>query len=140
MYNEFVIRIILNLKNDRGEVMTQQRQLILDVVKELACHPNATEVYDLARHKHSVSLATVYNSLNYLAENGYVRRVAIAGEADRFDHNTFEHYHAICDKCGKVFDVEVHGIVEDLQKEYGIKVTSFGINLHCVCKECSKKV
>lgn len=118
--------------------MTQQRQLILDAIKEACNHPNATEIYDLVRQKHSISLATVYNSLNYLADNGYVRRVAIAGEPDRFDHNTFEHYHAICDKCKKVFDVEVHGIVEDLQKEYGIKVTSFGINLHCVCKKCQQ--
>ena len=118
--------------------MTQQRQLVLNAVKEAGCHPNATEVFDLVRQTHHVSLATVYNSLNYLAENGFVRRVAIAGEADRFDHNTFEHYHAICDKCGKVFDVEVHGIVEDLQKKYGIEVTSFGINLHCICKKCQQ--
>lgn len=119
--------------------MTQQRQLILDTIKESCCHPNATEVFDLVRQKHSISLATVYNSLNYLAENGYVRRVAIAGEPDRFDHNTMEHYHAICDKCKKVFDVEVHGVVEGLQREYGFKVTSFGINLHCECKACQQK-
>ena len=119
--------------------MTQQRQLILDTIMQSCCIPNATEVFDLVRQKHSISLATVYNSLNYLAENGYVRRVAIAGEPDRFDHNTMEHYHAICDKCKKVFDVEVHGVVEGLQREYGFKVTSFGINLHCECKACQQK-
>ena len=98
--------------------MTTQRQLILDTVKNCYCHPNATEVYDMVRQEHSISLATVYNSLNYLSENGYIMRVAIAGEPDRFDGNIFEHQHAICDKCGKVFDVEVHGIKEALQKDF----------------------
>ncbi len=119
--------------------MTTQRQLILDMVKNCYSHPNATEVYDMVRESHSISLATVYNSLNYLAENGYIMRVAIAGEADRFDGNTFDHQHAICDKCGKVFDVEVHGIKEDLQKNYGIKITSFSVNLHCICPKCQQK-
>ena len=81
-------------------------------------------------------MATVYNSLNYLVENGYIMRVAIAGEADRFDFNLKEHQHAKCDKCNRIFDVEVHGIVESIQAAYGIKVTSFGINLHCICKDC----
>ena len=119
--------------------MTMQRQLILDTVKNCYCHPNATEVYDMVRQEHSISLATVYNSLNYLSENGYIMRVAIAGEPDRFDGNIFEHQHAICDKCGKVFDVEVHGIKEALQKEYDINITSFSINLHCVCPQCAQK-
>ena len=116
--------------------MTQQRQMILDTVKSCCNHPNAAEVYDMVRERNKISLATVYNSLNYLTENGYLMRVAIAGEPDRYDGNTHVHQHAKCDMCGRVFDVEVHGIVEALQKQYGIKVTSFGINLHCICKGC----
>ena len=116
--------------------MTLQRKLVLETVKNACTHPNATEVYDMVRQNHSVSLATVYNSLNYLADNGFIRRVAIAGDADRFDGNTNVHYHAKCDSCGKIYDVEVHGIIDDIQKHYGIKVTSFGINLHCICKDC----
>ena len=119
--------------------MTNQRQLILDTVKNCFFHPNATEVYDMVRQEHSISLATVYNSLNYLSENGYIMRVAIAGEPDRFDGNILEHQHAICDECGKVFDVEVHGIKEALQKDYGIDITSLSLNLHCICTDCTQK-
>ena len=119
-------------------LLTTQRQLILDTVKNCYSHPNATEVYDMVRQEHSVSLATVYNSLNYLSDNGYIMRVAIAGEPDRFDGNVIEHQHAICDRCGKVFDVELQDIKEELQKNYGIKITSFSINLHCVCPHCAQ--
>ena len=116
--------------------MTLQRQLILDTVKECYTHPNATEVYMLVKEKHSISLATVYNNLNYLADNGFIKRVAIAGEADRFDGNVSEHQHAVCNCCNKVYDVEVNGIREELERKYGLKVTSFGLNLHCICQKC----
>lgn len=119
--------------------MTTQRQLILDTVKNCCSHPSAAEVYDMVRENHKISLATVYNSLNYLAENGYIMRVAIAGEADRFDGKTLEHHHAICDKCGKIFDVEVYNKKEALQKKYGIKITSLSVNLRCICPNCLLK-
>ena len=113
--------------------MTTQRQLILNAVKNCYCHPNATEVYDMVRQEHSISLATVYNSLNYLSEKGYIMRVAIAGEPDRFDGNTFEHQHAICDKCGKVMRYAPDTKIR-------IYVHPHGDIEYELCSECTKEL
>ena len=119
--------------------MTAQRQIIWDIVKNSDMHPSAMQIFDVARARGHISMATVYNSLNYLVENGYIRRVEIAGEPDRFDRRLEEHYHALCDCCRQVVDVELDGIVHNMEQRYQIKVISCGLNLHCVCSECLKK-
>ena len=118
--------------------MTFQRKLILDTIKENCYHLNAIEIYDIVRSKNKISLATVYNSLNYLADNGFITRISIAGEADRFDGNTHFHHHAICDRCKSVMDIETKDIAKEIESNYGVKVTSLSFNLHCICKNCQK--
>ena len=71
--------------------MTAQRQIIWDIVKNSDMHPSAMQIFDAARARGHISMATVYNSLNYLVENGYIRRVEIAGEPDRFDRRLEEY-------------------------------------------------
>ena len=119
--------------------MTAQRQIIWDIVKNSDMHPSAMQIFDAARARGHISMATVYNSLNYLVENGYIRRVEIAGEPDRFARRLEEHYHVLCDCCRQVVDVELDGIVQNMEQRYQIKVISCGLNLHCVCSECLKK-
>ena len=117
--------------------MTKQRQIILDCIRENCCrHLSAIEIFDLVRAEHKISLATVYNSLNYLVDNGHILRVQIAGEPDRFDGNLHAHHHAICDVCGSIIDVNVPGIIASVEDNYGVKVTDFSLNLHCICKNC----
>ena len=118
--------------------MTKQRILVLEAVRENRIHPTATEVYDLVRQKNKISLATVYNSLNYLCENGFIKRVIIEGESDRYDGNTSNHFHGVCDVCGKVFDFEIPDMKAHIEKSYGVKITQFGMSLHIICKDCDK--
>ena len=51
------------------------------------------------------SRATVYNTLNWLKQEGMIKEVFEAG-CVRFDPNTEHHHYFVCRKCGKVEDVE----------------------------------
>lgn len=76
---------------------TVQKQLVLQAVRELQCHPTADEVYQHVAARHpSISKATVYRNLNSLAEDGLLRRVAMPDAADRFDFTVGPHYHIKC--------------------------------------------
>lgn len=119
--------------------MTVQRQIIWNIVKHSHLHPTALQVFDEARQQGNISMATVYNSLNYLVENGFVQRVKIAGEPDHFDGRMEQHQHALCDSCGQVVDVFVNDIAAEIEKQCAIKVVSCGLNLHCICRQCLNK-
>ena len=86
--------------------MTKQRRQVLDVLKEAYRHLTAEEIYDILKQKgETLVFATVYNSLNYLFEKGYIRKIHTDNGGDRYDGNMMPHDHFICEKCGNVIDV-----------------------------------
>lgn len=121
---------------------SKQREHILKTLRENVIHPTADEIYALARKgMPSLSLATVYRNLNQLAENGIIRRIDGLDGSVHFDHNLCKHYHFICTKCNKVYDV-VYDIAPDLADkvlaETGLFVESFDISLKGICPNCKK--
>ena len=84
---------------------TVQKAIVLEALNALANHPTADMVYERVHAAHpSVSKATVYRLLGKMADSGQILRVRINNGADRFDHQTFPHYHVRCTNCGSVDD------------------------------------
>ena len=58
-----------------------------------------------------------------------------------FDHQTFDHYHFICTKCNRVFDIPCD-IAPDLAREVesltGFRIASYGVSFRGTCKSCQK--
>lgn len=70
-------------------------------------HFSAEEIYAEATGANiSVSLATVYNTLNHFTAAGLLREVAIEGEKTYFDTNTSNHYHYYFQEDGRLMDIE----------------------------------
>ena len=87
---------------------TIQCSLVLDMVNKLQSHATADEIYDAIVQDHPhISRGTVYRNLNRLAEIGKIRKINIPGRAERFDHLCHDHYHVRCEKCGRIFDVDM---------------------------------
>ena len=100
---------------------TVQKEFVMNAVLSLRSHATADEVYHFIEAEHpNVSKTTVYRNLNLLAEEGFIRKIQIPGEADCFDHLTHDHYHVRCLKCGKVFDVDMQ-VVSDLESRINDK-------------------
>ena len=90
---------------------TIQRSLVFETVNKLQCHATADEIYKTIVKEHpNVSRATVYRNLNLLSEMGDIRKIEIPGGADRFDHLCHDHCHVKCEKCGRIFDVDMEYI------------------------------
>ena len=118
--------------------MTVQRQIILDVVREYP-HTTAEQIYAKAIEKiPRMAVAPVYNNLDYLSDNGYIRRIKIAGEPDHFDKTVEPHYHIICDVCKVVEDIELDNIMEQIQKKHRLELTYCEVNLHHICPRCKE--
>lgn len=86
--------------------ITPQRILILRYLLDNRSHPTAEDIYRaVCRTYPNISLATVYNTLNMLVELGEIRELPGTNASKRFDPNLHSHDHALCEVCGRLFDV-----------------------------------
>lgn len=119
---------------------TIQKKLVSDAVRDLGCHATADEIYaHVSADYPSISKGTVYRNLNTLAEEGEIRRIEVPGAADHFDHNCTDHYHVICVRCGKVFDVDmkpISSLTDKIGDAHGFDFLGYDIVFKGVCPEC----
>jgi Fe2+ or Zn2+ uptake regulation protein len=124
-----------------GLKVTPQRQLLFRLLHENTAHPTAETLYDVAsREMPGISLRTVYQTLNDLASMGELSQIDLGTGASRFDPNTDEHHHVVCDVCGEVRDV----YVADTEKMTvsgldGFAVHSTRIVFSGECPRCEKR-
>ena len=122
---------------------TIQKKMVSDAVYELANHPTAEEVYHKVSMIYpSISKGTVYRNLSVLAEEGEIMKLDIPNEAVRYDHTLREHYHARCEKCGRVFDVDmdiIPDITDKIKDSHGFVFLGYDIFFKGICPECKEK-
>ncbi len=121
---------------------TIQAALVLETVNKLQSHATADEVYqEIVREHPHISRGTVYRNLNRLAQAGEIRKIELAGGADRFDHLCQDHCHVRCEKCGRVFDVDmdfVSGLEQNIRDPRGFRFNGYDIIFRGICPEYRK--
>lgn len=119
---------------------TKQRALVLQAVQALHNHPTSANVFDEVRKTNpTISRATVYRNLGVLAEQGQILHIEVAGGADRYDFRLDKHAHAICSKCGAVYDVELagtHPVLDEVANAHGFQVQGFSLTFSGLCPKC----
>ncbi len=117
--------------------MTKQRELILSIVRGSDAHLSAEEIYLAAREQMpTIALATVYNNLKYLSEEGLIVRLTFADQPDRYDKMFVPHDHMICSSCGAIRDIRIEGIDAFLHDRAGEDIASYDLTLHYQCSKC----
>ena len=122
---------------------SKQREEIIEVVKNSYNHPTAEDIYMIVKgNDPAVSRSTVYRNLGLLSENGIIQKISMLVGPDRYDYIYKKHNHAICTKCGKIFDFEYDFKLEKLKKsikeQTGIEVSSENIAIEGICEICKK--
>lgn len=119
---------------------SRQRELILNEVMNSHIHPTADIIYtNLKKDNPGLSLGTVYRNLSQLTEHGYISKLSIPNESDRFDKNVQPHAHLVCDKCNNIFDIESNytgDFLNNLSNTEDIEILKYDIILKGVCKNC----
>ena len=119
---------------------SKQREVILNTLKENVVHPTAEYLYAKIQEKDpKISLATLYRNLNQLTENGIIKKIDGLENSSHYDHNTHNHYHFICKKCNRVYDIKSEVAPDLINKTE--ELTDFLIENHDIvfsgiCKEC----
>lgn len=116
--------------------MTKYARRILELVEVSHGHMTAEQVYDALRQSgYHVALATVYNNLNRLSEEGRVRKVSVAGMPDRYDR-TERHDHLVCCDCGSLLDVRLADLTGALEAQLGFSILGYDLKLSYRCAAC----
>jgi Fe2+ or Zn2+ uptake regulation protein len=93
--------------HERGQRVTPQRLIINRALHELNRHVTADEVLaSVADRLPNVSPPTVYSTLELFEDLGVVRRLGIQHGAVVYDPRPEPHDHMVCDRCGKIEDLD----------------------------------
>ena len=114
--------------------MTGQRKTILRVLDEAEDHPAVETVYDRARViDSSISMATVYRTLNLLDEMRLVTRHEFQENFSRYDTNTDHHHHLIDVESGDVIEFqsdEIEAMKQDIARKLGYELIECRLELY----------
>lgn len=143
MSEVFLKDALVTLK-ESGVRITPQRHAILEYLISCEMHPTADEIYKaLEGDFPNMSVATVYNNLRVFRNAGLVKELTYGDASSRFDFVTHDHYHIICDSCGKIVDFHHPGLeeVEHLASHVtGFHVNSHRLEVYGTCPECAADV
>lgn len=117
-----------------GLIMTGQRKVILQVLERSDDHPSVEEVYERASIADtSISMATVYRTLNSLDELGIVVRHDFNGKHSRFELNMEHHHHLIDLETGEVHEFindEIERLKERIANDLGFELVDHRLELY----------
>jgi len=133
----------------RGVKLTPQRLAIFEYLGRHPGHPTAEEVYrDVLARYPTLSFATVYKTLELLAEMGEVRKVIVDELRRRYDVNTEPHQHAVCRQCRRIVDIredEIGGgeLLRQALKQVNLSAREFivegaSVEFAGLCRECAR--
>ncbi len=116
--------------------MADNKQMILELVHSSEDHPTADDIFHALREEgQHISLATVYNNLNSLCEEGKIRRITFGGKTVHYD-KPVSHAHLVCSRCGKVTDLPVMNLLEKLEADCGVTADDYELKLIYLCPDC----
>ncbi|MDY6907499.1 MAG: Fur family transcriptional regulator [Chloroflexota bacterium] len=126
---------------ERGHRLTPQRIMVLQAIEDSDDHISAEEIYAQAHARYPyINISTVYRTLELLKELGLVSETDLGGGRLRYHPvGKARHHHLVCQKCGKVQDVDF-SVFQHLQRQlmasYGFDADFNHMAVFGICKDC----
>ena len=133
-------QMIERLKESHYRI-TPQRYAVLNVLAKSPDHPSAENIYaDLNDNYPTMSLATVYKTINLLKREGEILELEFSDLGNRYDGNKpYPHPHVICTECGKIIDptqLYLDEITSKMMEETGFKLLTHHLDFFGICPDC----
>jgi Fur family peroxide stress response transcriptional regulator len=124
-----------------GLRMTPQRVAISHLLANTDHHSTALMIYEQLRPDYSsLSLATVYNTLDTLTQLGVINALGAAGDdAIHYDADTSPHVNLACTRCHRVIDLpskQVYALNAEVAARSGYQLRGARVVYYGLCPEC----
>lgn len=136
-----------DLLKERGFRLTPQREAILEALHQVQSETvTAERIHELVgQAQPGVDLATVYRTLEMLAEIEFVKSID-TGRKERlwqFVGAEAAHAHLLCRSCGRLYGLDgdaLAGLAARMRDVYGFDVDIGQVTIPGLCPECRDKV
>jgi Fur family ferric uptake transcriptional regulator len=130
--------------NTAGLRATNQRSLILEVIRKGKGHLDADEIYRRAREKEPrLSLSTVYRNLQTLKKLGLVEEVHFDEEHHHYEAKpSTEHHHLVCLRCGRIIEFEYplsRLLKRNVVEARDFDITGSEVRMMGYCSQCQQE-
>ena len=130
--------------NTAGMRVTNQRALILEIIRQGKGHLDADEVYRRARQKQSrLSLSTDYRTLQLFKKLGLVEELHFDETHHHYEVKpSAEHYHLVCLGCGKVIEFRYplsRHIKKNVPEAEDFEIVDTELRMTGYCAECRQR-
>jgi Fur family peroxide stress response transcriptional regulator len=126
----------------KGYKATPQRIAICRIALNSRKHPSAQQVFDEVKKIHpTVSLATVYKTMEVLRDLDLVQELNFPKGQARFDSYMNPHINLICIKCNRIFDLDdstSKEITKRVAAATKFKPNGQRIDVYGTCQKCSE--
>ncbi|SHI42805.1 transcriptional regulator PerR [Lutispora thermophila] len=134
--------VITKILKEHGFKVTPQRLAVYNVLKNTKEHPGAEAIYNqLLPMYPTMSLATVYKSLEVFKSIGLIQELDLGEGSSRYDANTKQHPHIHCLKCGRVDDVDdvmIDDLLDKVKSKTGYNLVKQQLYFYGYCPKCQQ--
>ena len=134
---------LTNALQHAGMRITPQRVAICELLSTSEEHPTAAMIFDELKPRFtSLSLATVYNTLDALVGLGVVNVLGHAGDDKvHYDADTEPHVNLACISCSKIIDIPSEHVTHldaEITSASGYKLLGARVLYYGLCPSCQK--
>jgi Fur family ferric uptake transcriptional regulator len=124
-----------------GSRVTNQRALVLEIIRQGEGHLDADEVYRRARQRSSrLSLSTVYRTLQLFKKLGLVEELHFDETHHHYEVKPLsEHHHLVCLGCGRVIEFRyplARHVKRNVPEAKDFEIVDAEIRMTGYCPEC----
>ena len=131
------------LLRERGYRATPQRIAICEALRNAGSHPTVAEIHEYVKKKDpTVSLATVYNTLELFIQIGLAREICFRDQPTRYDPSVDSHINLLCISCGSIEDIEFDEfdrIRPEIEESKGFNILGQKFEVYGHCSKCRSK-
>ncbi|ANB36358.1 Fur family transcriptional regulator [Rhodovulum sulfidophilum] len=126
---------LLDICRRHGLRITGQRRVILEVLDASGDHPDVEELHRrVAAIEPGINIATVYRTMNKLAEKGLIERHMFEDGRLRYEPAPEQHHdHFINLETGEVVEFrsdEIERLQEEIARKHGFEIVSHKLELY----------
>ena len=142
------LRFLNQKLKSRGLKITRQRKDIFNLLSNnKEKHMSAEEIQnEISKKNSNLGIATIYRTLQHFVDSGIAIKHDFDDGKSRYEINEDEslhnHHHLICQKCGKIIEVNLDLMDElenQIEKSYEFEINNHTVKVYGICKNCRKE-
>ena len=142
--NKRVLQTNRRKLNTAGLRVTNQRALLLEIIRQGEGHLDADELYRRAREKQPrLSLSTIYRALQKFKKLGLVEEVHFDETHHHYEaKQSSEHHHLVCLSCGRVVEFKyplTRLVKRRVTEAKDFEITGSEVRIAGYCSKCRQE-